>query len=95
MADVLDRFYRAVVAVVDQRRGFINKFQGDAALVVFGAPAPAEDPATDAAATARDLATRLHALPDLDFGIGVSAAGSSPASSAPSSGSSTPSSATR
>jgi len=72
VADVLDHFYRAIVAVVDQRRGFINKFQGDAALVVFGAPAPAADPATDAAATARDLAARLHGR-QLDFGIGVSA----------------------
>ncbi|MCK5751336.1 MAG: adenylate/guanylate cyclase domain-containing protein, partial [Mycobacterium sp.] len=37
VAEVLNAFFRIVVAQVDAHRGLINKFQGDAALAVFGA----------------------------------------------------------
>jgi class 3 adenylate cyclase len=66
-------FFRIVVAAVDERHGLINKFQGDAALAVFGAPLQTDNPASDALATARALAAKLDRLPLLDFGIGVSA----------------------
>ncbi len=55
-----------------QRNGLINKFQGDAALAVFGAPLRIDDPASAALATARALGAELRRLP-VDFGIGVSA----------------------
>jgi adenylate cyclase len=52
----------------------VNKFAGDAALCVFGAPVARPDPAGDALRTARRLATRLSGeLREIDFGIGVSA----------------------
>ena len=60
------------MAQVDAHRGLINKFQGDAALAVFGAPLRVDDPAAAAMSTARALADELRSLP-LDFGIGVSA----------------------
>jgi adenylate cyclase len=72
VAVVLNEFFQIVVAAVDERRGLINKFQGDAALAVFGAPLRTDDPASAALATARALATDLHRL-GVDFGIGVSA----------------------
>ena len=54
--------------------GAVNKFEGDAALCVFGAPVEREDPAGYALAAARSLRARLREeLPDADFGIGVSA----------------------
>jgi adenylate cyclase len=71
---VLNRFFRVVVEVVEQKGGLVNKFEGDAALCVFGAPVACDDPAGDALLAARGLAARLsHDLPELDFGIGVSA----------------------
>jgi len=73
VAEVLNDFFRIVVSAVDQRNGLINKFQGDAALAVFGAPLPADDAASAALATARSLRTELRRLPVVDFGIGVSA----------------------
>ncbi|WP_307786956.1 adenylate/guanylate cyclase domain-containing protein [Mycolicibacterium mengxianglii] len=73
VADILNGFFQTVVAAVDQRHGFINKFQGDAALAVFGAPLHNASAAADALATARDLADRMRRLPEVDFGIGVSA----------------------
>jgi adenylate cyclase len=72
VAAVLNDFFRIVVDEVDARRGLINKFQGDAALAVFGAPLRTVDPASAALATARALGAELHRL-RVDFGIGVSA----------------------
>ena len=40
----LNDFFEQVVAVVHHNKGFINKFQGDAALAVFGAPLPLRFP---------------------------------------------------
>jgi adenylate cyclase len=71
---VLNRFFRVVVDVVESCGGLVNKFEGDAALCVFGAPVSCPDPAGDALQAARELAGRLSRdLADLDFGIGVSA----------------------
>lgn len=73
VATVLNDFFRIVVDAVDAQHGSINKFQGDAALAVFGAPVPSDGAAAAALATARTLITRLRRLPLVDFGIGVSA----------------------
>jgi len=73
VAKVVNDFFRIVVAAVDERDGLINKFEGDAALVVFGAPLHAAGAASSALATARELGRKLRELPMVDFGIGVSA----------------------
>ena len=71
---VLNRFFRVVVEVVEAECGLVNKFEGDAALCVFGAPVAREDPAGDALRSARALAEHLtRDLPEADFGIGISA----------------------
>lgn len=73
VARVLNDFFRIVVRAVDDHNGLINKFQGDAALAVFGAPLASDGSASAALATARILRTQLRGLPMVDFGIGVSA----------------------
>ena len=45
---VLNRFFRVVIEVVEAEGGLVNKFEGDAALCVFGAPVECEDPAGEA-----------------------------------------------
>ncbi|KAB2380116.1 adenylate/guanylate cyclase domain-containing protein, partial [Actinomadura montaniterrae] len=71
---LLNRFFGVVVAVVARHGGWINKFEGDAALAIFGAPTELEDSAGGALGAARELAVRLRAeVPVLDAGIGVSA----------------------
>jgi class 3 adenylate cyclase len=72
VAELLNEFFRIVVNAVDRHHGLINKFQGDAALAVFGAPLRTNDPGSAALATTRDLEAQLRKLP-IDFGIGVSA----------------------
>ena len=73
VAQVLNDFFRIVVSAVDERNGFINKFQGDAALAVFGVPLPSGEAASEALAAARNLRSQLGRLPMVDFGIGISA----------------------
>lgn len=73
VAAILNDFFRIVVDAVDEHQGLINKFAGDAALAVFGAPLRTERPASAALATARSLHAQLRRLPVVDFGIGVSA----------------------
>jgi adenylate cyclase len=71
---LLNRFFEIVVAVIEDNRGFVNKFEGDAALCVFGAPVERDDPAGAALCAGRALCERLRTeLPDLGVGIGVSA----------------------
>jgi adenylate cyclase len=70
----LNRFFAVVVEVVSRHGGWVNKFEGDAALCVFGAPAALDDPAGRALAAGRELAARLRAdLPGVEAGIGISA----------------------
>jgi adenylate cyclase len=74
VVELLNRFFALVVEVVEQQCGWVNKFEGDAALCVFGAPNNSTDAAGDALRAARFLSQRL--LGDLDgaaAGIGVSA----------------------
>jgi adenylate cyclase len=71
---LLNRFFAVVVEVVEEHGGWINKFEGDAALAVFGAPVDSEDPGGSALAAGRELAARLAAeLPEVMVGIGISA----------------------
>jgi adenylate cyclase len=70
----LNRFFAEVVDVVEGHGGWINKFEGDAALAVFGAPTDHADAATAALGAARTLADRLDsATVAIPAGIGVSA----------------------
>ena len=71
---LLNAFFGVVVEVVEAHGGWINKFEGDAALCVFGAPArPPTTPAGGALAAARELRRRLRATCPSRVGIGVSA----------------------
>lgn len=71
---LLNRFFEVVIEITDQHGGFVNKFEGDAALCIFGAPLPRDDAAGDALRAARDLRDTLaRAVPELDAAIGVSA----------------------
>ncbi|MCG5432790.1 adenylate/guanylate cyclase domain-containing protein [Mycobacterium sp. MYCO198283] len=71
---VLNEFFRVVVDTVNAHGGFVNKFQGDAALAIFGAPIEHPDGPGAALAAARELHDKLiEVLGTIEFGIGVSA----------------------
>jgi adenylate cyclase len=72
----LNAFFQAVVDEVSAEGGWVNKFQGDGALCVFGVPAHQPDHEARALRAARALRNRLVELsldhPGLHAGIGVS-----------------------
>ncbi len=59
---VMARFYEAMRAVVERHEGAIQKFIGDAVVVVFGAPAVREDDALRAVRCAVDMVAALDQL---------------------------------
>ncbi|MCA1008831.1 adenylate/guanylate cyclase domain-containing protein [Rhodococcus hoagii] len=74
VVDLLNRFFEVVVDEVDHQGGFVNKFEGDAALAIFGAPRDLEDCAGHALAAARSIRRRLVAeVPECRAAIGVAA----------------------
>ncbi len=72
VVEVLNDFFATVVEVTQEHGGLVNKFAGDAALCVFGAPLARQDPAGSALAAAREMCNRLRDS-ELEAGIGVSA----------------------
>ena len=74
VVSLLNRFFAVVVDVVEAHGGFVNRFEGDGALCVFGAPIEQPDPAGSALAAGRLLRERLQLeLPEVEVGIGISA----------------------
>ncbi|MCB9373524.1 MAG: HAMP domain-containing protein [Microthrixaceae bacterium] len=73
---MLNSLFDVTVRVVTGHGGWVNKFEGDGALCVFGAPGEQPDHADRALAAARELRAEVAALagewPRLDVGIGVS-----------------------
>jgi adenylate cyclase len=68
---MLNRFFGIVVDEVEGNGGLVNKFEGDAALCVFGAPAELPDPASAALCTARAIRDRVAESGEFEIGIGV------------------------
>jgi adenylate cyclase len=74
VVSLLNRFFDVVIDVVHAHDGSINKFEGDAALAIWGAPMAVPDRDARVLAAARVMGSRLAAeVPELRAGIGVSA----------------------
>jgi adenylate cyclase len=74
VVSLLNEFFRIIVDTVDRHGGFVNKFQGDAALAIFGAPIEHPDASGACLAASRELHDELvRVLAGTEFGIGVSA----------------------
>jgi adenylate cyclase len=73
VVSLLNDFFGVVVDVVDSHGGLVNKFEGDAALAVFGAPMAREDYADRALAAGRELGERLaREVSGLSAAVGIS-----------------------
>jgi adenylate cyclase len=68
LVGALNDLFRAVTQSAHAEEGWINKFEGDAALVVFGVPVHQPDHAARCLRAARDLRTRL-VLIEQDVGL--------------------------
>jgi adenylate cyclase len=75
VVELLNRFFATIVETADEAEGWLDKFEGDGAMCVFGAPDVQPDHLERALRTARLLGERLAQLraaePDLDAGVGV------------------------
>ena len=82
LTDLMDRLFDRIGVVVRRYEGTVDKFIGDAAMILFGAPVAHEDDAERADLTARDMLAllpelneecqRLHSLePSLSLHIGI------------------------
>ncbi|GAB4588806.1 adenylate/guanylate cyclase domain-containing protein [Nocardia sp. IFM 10818] len=67
----LNRLLSTVVAATEDNHGLVNKFEGDAALCIFGAPIALDDNATPALRAARRIRDEVKAAGELDIGIGL------------------------
>ncbi len=73
VVNMLNRFFGVVVAVVNREGGWINKFEGDAALCVFGAPRQQRDHALRGLRAASVIPMELDRIGDtLEARIGLS-----------------------
>jgi adenylate cyclase len=76
VVETLNAFFHAVTSAVGAEGGWVNKFQGDGALCIFGAPAAQPDHAARALRAARSLRARMEELaadhPGIDAAIGIS-----------------------
>jgi adenylate cyclase len=71
---MLNAFFGIVVESTRRCGGFVNKFEGDAALCIFGVPLELDDAAGAALAAAREMQGRLmRDLPEIRAAIGLSA----------------------
>ena len=68
----LNEFFAVVVDVVDRTNGYVNKFEGDAALCIWGAPVRRDDVDACALVAARQLRERLADISGMSAAIGVS-----------------------
>jgi len=76
----LNEFFEAMTEVAFAHDGTVDKYVGDAIMVLFGIPVPCPDHARRAVAAAIDMQTALldlqtkwasHGLPAIDIGIGI------------------------
>lgn len=69
---ILNAFFDAVVTAVTDEGGLLNKFAGDGAMCIFGAPLHQPDHAERALRAARTLRDKLAALDGVEAAIGIS-----------------------
>ena len=71
MVGLLNRFFAVVVDATQAEGGLVNKFEGDAALCVFGAPQGLPDAAGSALRAARAICAAVAEAGEVDVGVGV------------------------
>lgn len=80
MVALLNEYLTAMTDIVFEHKGYLDKYIGDAIMVVYGAPLPQADHSLEACLTALDMMAELkklqqkwesEGLPIIDIGIGI------------------------
>ena len=72
VVEILNAFFDAVVRAVGDEEGLINKFAGDGAMCIFGAPDDQPDHAARALRAARQLEKKLQSIDSIEAAVGIS-----------------------
>ena len=68
----LNAHYELIVPIAQRHGGTVNKFVGDAVMVIFGAPVSHEDHATRAVQAAVEMIQAMnHRMPEVQMGVGL------------------------
>jgi class 3 adenylate cyclase len=82
VVEILNAYFATMIEVVFKNGGTLDKFMGDAIMVIFGAPVDTVDHAARAVRTAVEMQENMsrineklqrHGLPEIRMGIGLSA----------------------
>ena len=77
---ILNEYFSALVPIIEQHGGMLNKFVGDAVLAIFGDPIKSENHALDAVQCANKMLKKVKLLqekwldegkPKIEIGIGI------------------------
>ena len=77
---ILNEYFSALVPIIEEHKGILNKFVGDAVLAVFGDPVESENHALDAVQCANKMLAKVKLLqekwleegkPKIEIGIGI------------------------
>jgi class 3 adenylate cyclase/tetratricopeptide (TPR) repeat protein len=71
MRNLMDRLFVTTCEIVERHGGTVQRFTGDGAMVLFGAPVAHEDHALRACMAAADLLDRVRELPGVALRIGL------------------------
>lgn len=71
MVGLLNRFLAVVVDAIEAEGGLVDKFEGDAALCVFGVPTAHPDPSGAALRAAHRICDDVARAGEVDVGVGV------------------------
>jgi adenylate cyclase len=79
--EILNEYFSALVPIIEEYNGVLNKFMGDAILAIFGEPKKTDNHALDAVQCANRMLKKVKALqekwleegkPKIEIGIGIS-----------------------
>ena len=77
---ILNEYFSALVPIIEEHRGILNKFVGDAVLAIFGDPKKSDNHALDAVQCANKMLKKVKYLqekwldegkPKIEIGIGI------------------------
>ena len=78
---ILNEYFSTLVPIIEEHRGILNKFVGDAVLAIFGDPHKSDNHALDAVQCANKMLAKVKLLqekwldegkPKIEIGIGIS-----------------------
>lgn len=72
VSKLLNRYFGEMIPIIFKYKGTINKFIGDALLVIFGAPVENPDHPQLAVKCAVKMLEKVREFPDIEIGVGIS-----------------------